>query len=58
VTGNELGDRVYKIFYTLGENKENDFAGSLLLASLDAKLIKERNELHVKFDWLQMRKTI
>ena len=35
-------------------SKENDFAGSLLLASL-GKLIKERNELHDKIEWLQMQ---
>jgi hypothetical protein len=37
-----------------GGNKENDFAGWLLLASLD-KLIKERNELHDKLDQLKMQ---
>jgi len=38
----------------LGGNKESDFAGSILLTSLD-KLIKGRNELHDKTDQLQMQ---
>lgn len=35
----DLDDPVHKNFYTLGKNRENDFAGLLLLASLN-KLIK------------------
>lgn len=54
MTGNGLGDIVYENFYSLWENKENDFAGSLLLASLN-KLIMESNELHDKIDRLQMQ---
>lgn len=50
VTANELGDLVYENIYSFGENKENDFGGLLLLASLN-KLIKERNELHGKIVW-------
>jgi hypothetical protein len=50
VTGNGLGDMVYKNFYSLGENKENDFAGLLLLASMD-KLVMESNELYDNIDW-------
>ena len=48
-TGNELGDLVYKMLYNLGENKENDFADSLLLVSLD-KLMKDTNKLYDKID--------
>ena len=44
VIGNELGDPVYEIFYSLGEKKENDFAGLLLLIYLD-KLIKEKSSM-------------
>ena len=44
-TGNELCDSVYTVFYNLGGDKKNDFAGLLLLVSLD-KLTKEKNELH------------
>ena len=43
MTGNELGDPMYEIFYSLGGNEKNNFAGLLLLASLD-KLIEKRNE--------------
>jgi hypothetical protein len=50
VTDNELGDLVYKTLYSLGENKENGFAGLLLLVSLD-KLLKERNELYDNIEW-------
>lgn len=50
-TGNGL---VYETFYSFGENKENEFASCLFLASLD-KLIRERNEWHDKIDQLQMR---
>ena len=39
-----FGDPAYEIFDSLGENKENDAAGWLLLASLD-KLIEDRSEL-------------
>jgi hypothetical protein len=37
-----------------GLGKENDFAGLLLLVSLD-KLMKEKNELYDKIEWLQMQ---
>lgn len=52
VSDNGLGDPVYETFDSLGENKENDAAGWLLLASLD-KLIKDRNELRDKINQLQ-----
>jgi hypothetical protein len=38
----------------LGENKENDFAGLLLLVSLD-KLMKEKNELYDKIKQSHMQ---
>ena len=41
------GDPVYKVFYNLGGDKKNDFAGLLFLVSLD-KLIKEKNEQNDK----------
>jgi hypothetical protein len=49
VSGNWLGDLAYE-----RGSKDNGFAGCFLLASLD-KLIKDRNELHDKIDWLQMQ---
>lgn len=52
VSGNGCDDSVYETFDSLGENKENDAAGWLLLASLD-KLIKDRNELRGKINQLQ-----
>lgn len=45
---------MYKTFYKLGGKSENDFAGSLLLVSLE-KLVKEKNELYTKIQWLQMQ---
>lgn len=54
VTGNGLAGLVQETCYSLVRSKENDFAGSLLLASL-GKLIKERNEFHDKIEWLQMQ---
>ena len=45
MTGNGLCGPVYKNIYSLGANKENDFVGLLLSASLD-KLMKEWNKLH------------
>lgn len=41
--GNGFGDSEYKMFNNLWENKENDDACRLFLASLD-KLTKEKNE--------------
>ncbi|KAL6037658.1 hypothetical protein STEG23_020039 [Scotinomys teguina] len=52
VSGNVFDDPVYETFDSLGENKENDAAGWLLLASLD-KLIEDRNELRDKINQLQ-----
>lgn len=42
--GNRFNDSVYKNFNNLWENKGNEDAGCLFLASLD-KLTKEKNEL-------------
>ena len=53
VTGNGLCGPVYKNIYSLGANKENDFAGLLLLASLD-ELIKWRNGVYDKIERLQI----
>ena len=47
VTGNELADCIYEVFYNLGG--KNYFASLLLLVSLD-KLTKEKNELYDKVD--------
>ena len=53
VSGNGLVDPVYENIQSLGENKENYFAGSLLVASMD-KLIKEKNNFCGKIEWLHM----
>lgn len=50
----DLGDLVYKTFYMLREKSENDFAGLLLLVSLEI-LMKEKNELYGKVEWLHMQ---
>ncbi|EGW01337.1 Friend virus susceptibility protein 1 [Cricetulus griseus] len=52
VNGSEFGNSVYETFDSLGENKENDAAGWLLLGSL-GRLIKDRNELREKINQLQ-----
>jgi hypothetical protein len=46
---------VNKTFYKLGGGgSENEFAGSLLLVSLE-KVMKEKNELYDKIEQLQMQ---
>lgn len=52
VSGNGFGNPVYETFDSLGENKEYNAAGWLLLASLD-KLIKDRNQLSDKINQLE-----
>ena len=54
MSSNWIGDLVYETFYSLGGNKKNDFVGMLLLASPE-KLIKKRNVINDKIDWLQMQ---
>lgn len=49
----ELGNSENKTFYMLGEKPENDFTALLLLVSME-NLMKEKNELYDKIEWLEM----